>query len=113
MNTYVMSLRSLYIFNSFSARIHFRRQNLTSEDSSRTGRVNMMWRQDSLLVAWLTQRPEVPGSSPAAADIFPLCTHVVTRTAQICGIKMTTERIINGLIDTSRLMADGTYYDLD
>ena len=29
-----------------------------------------MWRQDSSLVAWSTQSLGVPGSSPAAADIF-------------------------------------------
>ena len=36
----------------------------------------ILWRQDSSLVAWLTQSPGVPGSSPAAADIFPWCTHM-------------------------------------
>ena len=32
--------------------------------------------QDSSLLAWLTQSPGVPGSSPSAADVFSLCTHM-------------------------------------
>ena len=32
--------------------------------------------QDSSLVAWLTESPGVPGSSPSAADIFSWCTHM-------------------------------------
>ena len=32
------------------------------------------WRQVRSFVAWLTQSPGVPGSNPAAADIFPWCT---------------------------------------
>ena len=35
---------------------------------------DISWRQDSSLVAWLVQSPAVPGSSPAAANIFPWCT---------------------------------------
>ena len=31
------------------------------------------WRRDNSLVAWLTQSP---GLNPAAADIFPWCTHM-------------------------------------
>ena len=30
----------------------------------------------SSLIAWLTQSPGVPSSSPAAADILPWCTHM-------------------------------------
>ena len=41
--------------------------------------------------------PEVPGSSPAAAEIFPWCrpTYDVTQTVQIHGIIIATERITN------------------
>ena len=46
--------------------------NLTIEK----GKHYFIWRQDSLLVAWLTHSLGVPGSSPAAADIFPWCTHM-------------------------------------
>ena len=38
--------------------------------------VCLLWRQVSSLIAWLTQSPGVPGSNPAAADIFPWCTHI-------------------------------------
>ena len=31
---------------------------------------------NSSLVAWLTRSKGVPGSSPAAADIYPWCTHI-------------------------------------
>ena len=37
-----------------------------------SSRVNILWRQNSSLV-------EVPGSSPAAAEIFPWCTHRPTQ----------------------------------
>ena len=53
------------------------------------------WRQDRSLVAWWTR--ESGGSawlSPAAAEIFPCCTHnAVTQTVQIRGIIIATERI--------------------
>ena len=40
--------------------------------------------------------PGVPGSSPAAAEIFPFCTHnAVTQTVQIRGIVIATERIFD------------------
>ena len=42
----------------------------------RLSRYILKWRQDSSLVAWLTQSPGVPGSNPAAADIFPWCTQM-------------------------------------
>ena len=38
----------------------------------------------------------MPGSSPAAAEIFPFCTHnAVTQTVQIRGIVIATERIFD------------------
>ena len=37
---------------------------------------NIAWRQDSSLVAWFTQSRVVPSSSPAAANIYPWCTHM-------------------------------------
>ena len=40
------------------------------------------------------ESPGVPGSGPAAAEIFPCCTHnAVTQTVQIRGIIIATERI--------------------
>ena len=36
----------------------------------------LLCRQDSSLVAWTTHSPGVPGSSPAAAGVFPWCTHM-------------------------------------
>ena len=41
------------------------------------------------------ESPEVPGSSPAAAEIFPWCrpTYDVTQTVQFHGMKIATERI--------------------
>ena len=46
------------------------------------GLVHGLW--DSSLVAWLTQSLRIPDSSPAAADIFPWCTHMQwPKTVQI------------------------------
>ena len=45
-------------------------------DEGNKARYIILRRQDSSLVAWLTQSPGVPGSNPAAADIFPWCTHM-------------------------------------
>ena len=40
------------------------------------------------------ESPGVPGSIPAAAEIFPWCTnYAATQTVQICGIIIATERI--------------------
>ena len=40
------------------------------------------------------ESPGVPGSGPAAAEIFPFCTHnAVTQTVQIRGIIIATKRI--------------------
>ena len=41
------------------------------------------------------ESPEEPGSSPAAAEIFPWCrpTYAVTQTVQIYGMIIATERI--------------------
>ena len=41
------------------------------------------------------ESPEVPGSSPAAAEIFPWCrpTYAVTQTVQIHVIIIATERV--------------------
>ena len=35
-----------------------------------------LWCQCGLLVAWLTLSPGVAGSHPAAAEVFPGCTHI-------------------------------------
>ena len=42
-------------------------------------------------LVWLIQSPGLPGSSPAAADIFPWCTliYAVTQAVQIRGRIMT------------------------
>ena len=70
LNTYVLGLRPLKIFNSFSAGIDFRRQNLTSKikvhDLSEWSAIYQYIQntcdvcQNSSLVAWLTRRLGVP-----------------------------------------------------
>ena len=58
------------------------------EDGPRVEWVNLtVQRQGNSLVAWLTQSPGVPGSSPVAAYIFTWCTNnfSVTQTVQIRG----------------------------
>ena len=68
----------------------------------------------SSLIAWFTQSPGVPGSTPAAADLFPWCTHnyTVTQTLQIYGI-MTTEKNDRLAPHTKKHLKNDQYVKVD